>query len=79
MKNNKGFIQIIIAIVIIVLILTFFRVNLRVILESDTGKSNFGYLWELLTKFWDWLWHWVMELGEKLQDWLKQHTRLPNN
>ncbi len=58
LKQSRGFIQIIIAIVVIVLILTYLRFDLRSLVESDTGQSNFGYLWELASK----LWHWFLDL-----------------
>ena len=74
-KTNGGFIQIIIAIVVVILILTFFRVNLRALVESDTGKTNFAYVWELITKAWTWFWHWITQNGTKLATWFKYLTK----
>ena len=49
MNKNKGFIHIIIAIIVIVLILTWLKFDLRSVVESDAGQSNFGYLAILAT------------------------------
>ncbi len=54
--SNKGFIHLIIAIIVIILILTFLRLDLRSLVESETGQSNFGYVWELFLKLLAWLW-----------------------
>ena len=64
---KAGFIQIIIAVVIIVLILTFFRFNLRSLVESPTGQSNFQYLGELVGRLWDWFWHWLGLFIDKIK------------
>lgn len=55
LKQSRGFIHIILAVIVIVLILTYFKFDLRGVVESDTGQSNFGYLSELAGNMWDWL------------------------
>jgi len=57
MKNNSqaGIVKLIILIVVTVIILSYFGINLQRIAESDTGRANFGYLWQIVLKIWDWL------------------------
>lgn len=74
-SQNKGFIQVILAIIVIVLILTFLRLDLRALAESDTGKTNFAYVWELLVKLWHWFWDLIVALGQKLAAWLAGLTK----
>ena len=57
MKNNSqaGLVKLIILIVVVVIILSYLGINLQKIAESDTGRANFGYLWQIVLKIWDWL------------------------
>lgn len=74
-QQSRGFIHIILAVVVIVLILTFLRFDLRSLIESDTGQSNFGYLWELLVRLWHWFWGLIVTIGQKLATWLANLTK----
>lgn len=75
MNKDRGFVQIIIAVIVIVLILTFLRFDLRSLVESDTGQSNFGYLWELITKLWWWFWGLIIFVWDKFVGLLKDLTK----
>ncbi len=64
MKNNSqaglpagqaGLVKLIILIVVIVIILSYFGINLQRIAESETGRANFGYLWQIVLKIGNWL------------------------
>ncbi len=63
--SRRGFIKWIIVILIGVFILTLLRVDIRAIVNSDIGQSNFNYLRELVTSAWEWLvWFWGEYLSE---------------
>lgn len=63
--NSRGFIKWIIVIIIGIFILTLLRVDIRGIVNSDVGQSNFNYLWELINQAWNWLvWLWEEHLKE---------------
>lgn len=55
--NNKqkgfGLIGWVIIVVAIVIALSYFGINLRGIVESESGQSNFGYVKALITSFWN--------------------------
>ncbi len=58
MKNNRdqkgvALIGWIIIIIVLVLLLSYFGINLRGIVESDTGQSNFGYLQTVILGLWN--------------------------
>ncbi len=57
MKNNSqsGLIKLIILVVAIVIILSYFGINIQNIAESKTGRANFGYVWQIVLWVWDWL------------------------
>jgi hypothetical protein len=52
-NKNSGFIKLILLIVVVILILSYFGVSLRKVASSETGQDNFGFLKELGTKVWD--------------------------
>ena len=45
-------IRLLIIIVLIVLVLSYFHIDLRGIVESPTGQANFSYLGNLATQAW---------------------------
>lgn len=53
--NQRGFIKLIFLIVVLILILSYFGISLKNIAESDTGKANFGFVWDILLKIWDFI------------------------
>lgn len=55
-KNRQGgLIKIILIIVITLFILSYLGINLRKIADSETGKENFSYVWELLKVTWGYI------------------------
>jgi len=54
-KREAGLVKLIILIVIAVLILSYLGINIQRIAESETGRANFAYLWEIVVKIGDWL------------------------
>ena len=65
MQKNKGFVKMIVLIIIGILILSYFGFNLKSIAESPTSQSNFSYVWGTLSYVWDtflagpaiWVWN----------------------
>ena len=53
MKSNKGILRFIILVIIGIVILSYFGFNLQNIFESDTSKSNFGYVWHFVSYVWN--------------------------
>lgn len=52
-SGNQGFIKAIVMIVIALLILSYFGLNIRAIVNSPAGKENFSFTQELMIKTWD--------------------------
>jgi hypothetical protein len=50
---NQGLIKTILIIVVALLILSYFGLNLRNIVNSPTGKDNFGYVKSLVVNTWN--------------------------
>lgn len=53
----------IILIVVIVLLLSFFGISIRSIINSPTGQENFGFLWDLIKTGWSYVvdaWNWIL-------------------
>lgn len=55
MKINRqsGFIRLILLIVVVILVLSYFGVSLRQVATSTTGQDNFGFLKETGIKIWN--------------------------
>ena len=74
-NHNTGFIKLILLVIIVILVLSYFGINLKKVAQSDTGKENFSFVWEMAQKGWafildvwnkylatsaNWLWHEVI-------------------
>lgn len=57
MNNNKqtGLAKLIILIIVAVLVLSYLGINIQKIAESDAGKANFGYVWQICQKIGAWI------------------------
>ena len=53
MQTNQGIIGTLVTVIIALLVLSFFGVSLRGVVESPTGQSNFGYVKELTVNLWN--------------------------
>lgn len=53
--NQAGIIKLIILIIAVIVILSYLGINIQKIAESDTGRANFGYVWQMILKVWAWL------------------------
>ena len=49
---KRGFIKIIILIVVGLLILSYFRIDLRGLVNSDSTQGNFSYAWSFIQQMW---------------------------
>lgn len=54
-NQQAGLIKLIILIVILIIILSYLGINIQKIAESETGRANFSYVWQMVGKAWDWL------------------------
>jgi fructose-specific phosphotransferase system IIC component len=56
MSKNKqaGLAKLIVLIVVVVLILSYLGINIQRIAESDAGKANFGYVWQICQQIGGW-------------------------
>lgn len=50
---NRGLVKAILVMVVALVILGYFGYNLRDIVNSPSVRDNVAYVWELLTKAWD--------------------------
>lgn len=53
MNTNKGFVQIILIIVIVLVALGYFGLNLREIIDSPAVSDNLSYFWNGVVYVWD--------------------------
>lgn len=54
-NSQSGLIKLIVLIVILIIVLSYLGINIQKIAESETGRANFGYVWQMILKAWDWL------------------------
>jgi len=52
-KTNRGFVQLIIIIILTIVILSLLNVSIRSFTSNTTLRENFAYSWEWIT----WLWN----------------------
>jgi len=68
MNKKQGIIKLIILIVIGILILSYFRIDIRRIVESDMAQKNLGYVWGIIQYCWHtflerpalWIWNQIV-------------------
>ena len=53
MNNQRGLIKLIAVMVIAIIILSYFQVDVRKVIESEAVQQNFHYLWGLVSKVWN--------------------------
>jgi len=53
MANQSGFIKYIILIIILIIILSYFGINIKSIFESDLFKNNFNYIFGGVKYVWE--------------------------
>jgi ABC-type Fe3+ transport system permease subunit len=52
MTHQTGFIKLIILIVVLLVILGYFGINVRSVIENKTAQSNVGYVWNWCKAMW---------------------------
>lgn len=52
-RHQAGLAKLIILIVIAILILSYWGINIQNIAESETGRANFNYIWQIILKIWE--------------------------
>jgi hypothetical protein len=69
MRKNEGLVKFIVLLVIAIIILGYFRVDIRQVVESLGAQANLAYVWGLLKTGWhQYLWPfltnlWALVLG----------------
>ena len=53
--KQSGFIKLILLIIVVVLVLSYFGISVKKVAESDTGKENFSFVWDMAGKSWAFL------------------------
>ncbi|MBU4353388.1 hypothetical protein L6251_02190 [Candidatus Parcubacteria bacterium] len=51
-KQQQGFIKIVFLIVLLIIILSYFNIDIRTFFESEIFKKNFNYVWNGIKDFW---------------------------
>ena len=51
-RYRGGFIKIIVLIIVGLLILSYFKIDLRGLVDSNSTQSNFGYVWSFIEQIW---------------------------
>ncbi|MBI3633054.1 MAG: hypothetical protein HY226_02065 [Candidatus Vogelbacteria bacterium] len=52
MTKNKGFIRVIILVLVAILILSYLKIDLRGLVSSDTTQGNLSYVWSFIQHVW---------------------------
>ena len=52
---NRGFVEVILAVIILIIILSLFGVSLAKIFDNQMVKDNFGFIWSWARPLWNWL------------------------
>lgn len=66
-NKNSGFIKLILLIIVVILILSYFGVSLRKVANSQTSKENFEFIKEIGISIWDFCVSiWNKYLAEKM-------------
>jgi hypothetical protein len=59
LNKKSGFIQLILLIVVVVLVLSYFGISIKSVANSTTGQENFSFIGDILGKIWAWMaWVW---------------------
>ena len=66
-NHQSGFIKLVLLIIVVILILSYFGVSLRGVANSQAGKDNFSFAREVALEIWDFcVGIWNNYLAEKL-------------
>ncbi len=76
MRGNKGLIHLILLIIIVVIILSYLGINIKSVIERETFKENFDYVWDKVKYVWnnylerpvEYLWDVFINILEKLKN-----------
>lgn len=53
MNKKAGFIKLIFIFIILALVISYFGIDIRGIVESETAQNNFSYVWGFIKMIWD--------------------------
>ncbi len=69
--KSKGFIQLLVLIIAIIVILSALGISLKTVFQSPTGKENWAYLWGLVKTGWEAAKIWILALLQKARGYVK--------
>ncbi|MCR4330751.1 MAG: hypothetical protein NUV49_02635 [Patescibacteria group bacterium] len=52
-RRQGGFVKLLVLFVILIIIISYFGIDLRAIVESPETQGNLGYVWSLAVTLWD--------------------------
>lgn len=52
-QKNRGLIKLLLLIIVAIIVLGYFRIDLRSIIESEAVQTNLNYAWSVVVQFWD--------------------------
>jgi len=55
LNYQSGLIKLVALIVVLVLIISYFGINIQKIAESEAGRANFAYIWSICQQIGNWL------------------------
>jgi len=61
--------RLILSIIILILVLSFFGISIQAIVNSPAGQANFSYLSSLFVTGWQWLVNFVLGLWHLVTPW----------
>lgn len=50
---NKGFLKIIVLLIVVIIILSLFKIRINAIFDNQFVKENFGFIWDMIKSFWN--------------------------
>jgi len=73
MKNNKGFIQLIVIIALVLIVISLLGVSLGDLFDNETLQKNFSFAWQWAKYIWDnyfypLVWKPLLEATEKIRN-----------
>lgn len=50
---NKGFLKIIVLLIVVIIILSLFKIRINAIFDNQFVKENFGFIWDMMKSGWE--------------------------
>ncbi len=66
MNRQQGIVKLVLTVIIAVLILSYFRFDLRRLVENELTQENLAYVWSLIKQLWSYLSALVIKISHNL-------------